>query len=1267
MAKEEKTLKVSGRVIDRATRNGVANVRVEAWDKDMFFNDLVGSTVTDAQGAFEIEFTESYFRELFLDRRPDLFFKVFQGRRCVSSTEDSVLWNVDADMSDIVIEGDFPQDQPRRNQRQTVKGQVIYADGFPAAGMAIAAFDRDLRAEQPLGRSRTDKQGHYQIQYDAEQFMYPEVGGADLVIKAFATEDKPLAVSEVLFNAPPVAEVNLTIPAEAQPAPPLFEKIGNAVAPLLQDVKIQDLEEAAGGAPDDKQHRDVTFLAGETGFEKAAIARFVLAHKLAQDNLPPEFWFALLAGSVFEFSETRSLDEQLQKVNDSLQSLDAAILRKSFVRAFGQNEISKDFQSKTDAWLDAFLQLVASRAIADSGQPTFLKSALDDAGIKESKKQEKFARLFNEHKALTPELLKALEKDKAFKKEEIADVHTSFRLAELTQGDFSVVKAIKEGFKVRQPEKIRELAKKTEAEWVDLVKGRSSSGDIKVPIELKEVAGKAKPPEAELYAKGLARQFRDAFPTTAFAGDLGRALGNGGTRGLKHAEAVGAFLEQHEKFDFLRTRVDEFMKTGANSDSAVLPKDKDFTLEVKAIQRVFKLAPTFEATDQLLADDLHSAQQVYRLGETQFVRRYADRPGFDAETARTVWNRAADTHAATLTIVADLKALDPNSLPQALQWDSEALASFPNWENLFQTGDLCDCEACRSVLSPAAYFADLLMFLKYRNAANPAFKVKDILFRRRPDLGYLELNCENALTTIPYIDVVCEVLEAVVADGENDVELMGFTNIPDTTPATRTAIANALDAASLHYGKEFSLSQVDPTDFDRWVVHGDDVTYLLKKKATPNFFAEILRNTKTSADELRAYPQYVNPKAYDKLRQAKFPITLPFDLFAEEVRSAIQKTNLQRWDLMTTFHGAGAPNNPTDGEIAAEYFGISADPTAAFDEKRLILVADTTVAGQQDVWGEPGNAAWLNTVGNVKNFLQKTGLEYKDLLTLLDLKFINPAGDIAIIHLDASCDTDKKVIQVLDATKLDRVHRFLRFWRKLKGWKMWEVDLVLRHAKIGNGTLDEPFLINLFYFSQLRYRLGAKTTLEQMCGLLGDLNTETHFTKLHEKREDAHYQKLFLNRRLINPLDPAFELDPGTGDLPLGQTLTLHRPVVVAALGLREPDLLTFAALTKASDGLPYINDDLTLSNLSFLWRHSWLSKLLKFKAEEWKLLLKIFQQDIRSFVDSKAVWDFVKLADQVKASGFTADAQNCRRSALNSIRPSTTFLPPSHQPMLTA
>ncbi|MDF2866749.1 MAG: 5-hydroxyisourate hydrolase, partial [Gammaproteobacteria bacterium] len=581
---------------------------------------------------------------------------------------------------------------------------------------------------------------------------------------------------------------------------------------------------------------------------------------------------------------------------------------------------------------------------------------------------------------------------------------------------------------------------------------------------------------------------------------------------------------------------------------------------------------------------------------------------------------------------------------------------------------------CRSVLGPAAYFADLLMFLSARKTINPALSVKDKLFKRRSDLGFLELNCANALTPLPYIDVVCEVLEEVVdVEGANDLELTGFT----TQPVDETTVAAAFAANKISLGADFFLSQLSPSAPDRWVIHGDEVTYLLKKKApSPHFFAEVLRNTKASAAELRAYPQYVNPKVYEKLRTSKYPFSLPFDLFAEEVGAAFQKTNLQRWDLMRTFQGHTESDKPTEGDLAAEYFGISGEttatltvPTVTVDEKRLILLADTTESGQRAVWGEVGNAAWLDTLDatnkiaqnslcNLKNFLQKTRLEYNELLSLLDLKFINPTGDITVHHHDSSCDTGQKFIQNLDLPKLDRIHRFLRLWRKLKGWKMWELDLVIRH--IGKEALDEPFLIKLFYFSQLKNRLGGKTTVEQVCALFNDLNTETRFTQLHEKREDALYQRLFLNKRLINPIDPAFEidsanheikpvLDPVTG-LTKRHKISEHHPAILAALDIQEAELVLFKELAK-------VNDELTLTNLSFLWRHAWLSKLLKFKPEEWATLLKLFQQGSLHFANPKASWTFVEQIDQLKATGFTVDELNWLLAASHSAKAATKEL----------
>jgi receptor-binding and translocation channel-forming TcA subunit of Tc toxin/ABC toxin-like protein/neuraminidase-like protein len=1272
-----KTYHVTGHVIDISDPQeprGAVGLRVNMFpvngDADQPL--LKKDAVTSRGGRFDIEFSESDLKDRYGKRRPDFFFKVWDKENgLIRRTDDLVIWKLNSRVKDVVIEVKPAADDGEQRgfaasgltlsqsavgaeQEFVVRGLTLDEGGSPVAGVIVGAFDRDLRREQPLGQVIVGDDGRFEIRYSAEQFRNPEKSNADLVVKAAADDGSLLVSSAVLFNAPQIAEVNLTIPGEKRSPLSEFEKIAREVEPHLEGVAVVELEE-------NERFQDISFLAGETGIPAERIFRFALASRLrAASSIEAEFWYALLATPFYQTADTQSVGGRLSVILAALPSLDAEAVRRALTTAFSQNLIPWSGKEKVAAWTETFLQFVARQTVSGEGREAVLKSALEDAGITDAQRQERFARLFAEHRGLTPELVEILKGDASFEAAEIADLQTTFLIAGLAQGNFSAARVLKRARDVRRPEDVRLLAKTSEEDWVKLAKENVASGDLRLPIEIAppEVTAPVEMRPAEAYGKMLERQFREAFPTTAFAGGLERALNNGGARGVKRPELLAGFLGAHEEFEFLNTPVDDFLNNKLRPEQKHLAQDENFRQELKAAQRVFKLAPTFEASDALLADDLHSAQKIYRMGESEFARNYAERPGFTAETARRVWNRAAETHAAALTIVGELQAMEAEGLPSALLNQAKALPSaqfnkadglpvalldnnaaieqLPNWNNLFKAGDLCECEHCRSVYSPAAYFADLLMFLKERKAKNPAQTVKDILFERRPDLGYIELNCENALTPLPYIDVVCEVLEDVVADGANDLELAGLTSIPDASPATKAAVASAFAAEGVSLGADFTLSQIGAGD--RWVTHGDSVTYLLKKKAAPNYFAEILRNTKAPAAELRANPQYVNPEAYAKLKSARYPFALPFDLFNEEARAAFQKIAVKRWELMRTLRGPAAPNNPSDGDIAAEYFGISVDGAAPTDEKRIILTAAPTDADQQVFWGE---AAIPGNLSNVKVFLQKTGLEFNELLALLDLKFVNPSGDIAVSRPDPTCDTDKMILEGLDAAKLDRIHRFLRLWHKLKGWQMWELDLAIRHPAVGAGDLNELFLINLMRFAEVKNRLGGKVTVEQTAALFGALNTTTRFTALHEKRKDALYQNLFLNRKLIHPLDMAFQLDPVTGDLPVGETITAHQPVVQAALGLRESDLLVFKGLTKASDGNPYINDDLNLANLSFLYRHAWLAKTLKFKAEEWKIVLKLFDQDVAAFASPQSAWDFLEKADRLKKAGFSVDELN--------------------------
>ena len=172
--KGHETFRVIGQVIDRKSQSEVAELRVEAWDKDLIVNDLVGSAVTDEHGDFLIEFERSYFKELFLDRQPYLFFKVFRDGDIIKSTEDEVWWSVENGETGIVIEVNMPTviepgsngDEPKQF---VVKGEIRRADGTPLAAGIVRVFDRICEAEVLLGRTVTDKDGLYEITYSPER------------------------------------------------------------------------------------------------------------------------------------------------------------------------------------------------------------------------------------------------------------------------------------------------------------------------------------------------------------------------------------------------------------------------------------------------------------------------------------------------------------------------------------------------------------------------------------------------------------------------------------------------------------------------------------------------------------------------------------------------------------------------------------------------------------------------------------------------------------------------------------------------------------------------------------------------------------------------------------------------------------------------------------------------------------------------------------------------------------------------------------------
>ena len=86
----------------------------------------------------------------------------------------------------------------------------------------------------------------------------------------------------------------------------------------------------------------------------------------------------------------------------------------------------------------------------------------------------------------------------------------------------------------------------------------------------------------------------------------------------------------------------------------------------------------------------------------------------------------------------------------------EAIQRDQSLATLFGSQDYCATDDCTSILSPAAYLCDLLLWL--RNHPQGGQTSLDVLDSRRPDIRHLLLNCPNTDTQLPYIDLVIELL-----------------------------------------------------------------------------------------------------------------------------------------------------------------------------------------------------------------------------------------------------------------------------------------------------------------------------------------------------------------------------------------------------------------------------------------------------------------------------------------------------------------------------
>jgi hypothetical protein len=1202
------------RVLDASSSRPVAGVRVEAWDIDDACGDLVAVGQTDVRGEFQITLADAYQRSLFGERRPALFFRVFQGERLVADTRDGVRWDPRnrSERLRLCVNLAHPPASDRRPAPLVVQGRVEHGTNGPLARVLVRAFDRNLAPEgffeDRIGEVQTDALGAYRIEYRLGEHAPDTKMTADLMVRAFDATGMALG-ERFVPQAPATATVHLTIAGEAWPGVSEYEDLIERIRPALA--------QRPGGAAalDDDA---VLFVAGSTGLDEERVRLLRDATRLGREtDLPAEVFYGL--GRVRALGERRA----------SLAIHPTASVERALRDAFDRNLIPGRFRAELGSIASRLSDALLARALVPSeGEEPSPGSILATSLVPEQLGRD-FAAAAVVHRGDPGEFWRSLSGDPRFGEPGVIDdLRLTLQIAVLTQHHLPVMAQLRELRRTSQVRTLRDLAALSENDWRRLLERTAVNGQIPLPPHIR--GGK---PEDRLqnYLAGIVEPLRAAFPTDNVRRAVARAphidaalvrkllaanpdldprrplpsnvswqgiseaerdrapaewrtltaevrafpawrwrdtLATGGAPANPIRDGVAAILERAPDLDLGTTNLDRYLAGNPTLLDGVLESDRDDVVrQLKAVQRVFrvlvageKVVPRGDHVTALLGAGLRSARSIARMGRNRFVARFAPIFGGEARAFQAysqAVHYAKSIDAAYASWQAD-SAIAPYATDAPPHPSPPEAAESP--EAVFGPLSTCACEPCQSVYSPSAYFVDLLHQLDPIDwdGVTPA----DVLFERRPDLPNIPITCENAFTPLPYIDVVNEVLEAYVQE---------------------------------HYGAG------EPPPFDTGGV---------------------------SAEELAAVPQHVNDAAYEVLRGTVYPPALPFDRPLEVSRAHLGQLGVGRYELLETFRRGPTP---TEDDLAAEALGMSPAEYAIVAGSPI----DPPVSTPEFYGYAPNDTTWLDDIAKAPNFLRRTGLRYEDLVELIKTSFVNRHQSDLLQRITLAsppdCDLADTKITPLPIEALERAHRFVRLWRKV-GWSMTDVDRAL--LSFGATEIDAPVLRKLASVKQLAADL--RLPVVRALALWARIDTWGR---------DALYFQLFDNPAIPKPgpnepewpeIQLPFNDDPDIKDanslpeIAPGATLGDFLPAVRAALGVSADDLALILQHAGFSESAP-----LDVANVSALYRRALLARALRLRVRDLLSLLALGAPD--PFQPGPENTNaFVRLVYRIRASRFS-------------------------------
>jgi len=1166
------------------------------------------------------------------------------GRR--GSTQMEVTTGPNGPFTFSIVVSEADQQEPQAS----LSGRLFFDHGLPAAHVPVRLYAVGFAgADRMIKETTTNDQGLY-------EFSYPPA--TNLQIRVVDGDRKELSVSGTKCRPALSDRLNLVVPSRVKPMASEFERLSDDVSRFSGDLL------SLGKAKEGGERRDVSLLSCSTNWDARLVALMATAARHTVDaQLPPETAQVLYA----LYRVGLPSDPQV------LSRVPSSLAKTALEKAKAAGVVSMDAEQTTAA-LRAFDRFTGQTRLGlqTPGAPSTF-AELFPADVPRAE-QAVFTQVFFDYPAVDAGLWEAATRA-GVSATTIDALKFRGKLLYLTYNNAPLAQKIHDDLGATSGlARLVELDYHLPATWAAVLTSVAAAPNDEALNRVipGTYTGATTAERVDAYAADLARKVRISFPTQVTtrlleSNQIPLAGGTGVAKVLKAAAPLG--------YELGKTPLHPFLE---KSSGQLPPYDQETAASLETLHRLYQITPSPEALAALVKTGLTSAHEIASFTQAEFFEQFGGLFS-SLDIATLVYRKAQQVSSVTFNVFAMAKQLDTAppiygmSAPSSLRESAKGalVQQFPSMTSLFGSLDFCQCEHCRSVLSPAAYFVDLLEFLRRSGANAKGYTPLDVLVGkdstvtgRRPDLAALPLTCENTNTALPYIDLVNEILEYYIAH-------------------------NSLD---------------------RGVAYDT--------------------GTASTAD-LTAEPQHTLAPVYNTtLNTAVYPLNLPFDLWIETVRACLGHFDSSLAQVLDTMRPVDGLELFTDADAHVYYRAHILSESLSLTPAEYAVLTAHPPKDWFTLYGYTSEATALAELPSAKTLAGTLGLTYQELTDVVTTGFFNPAlaaieFQLRRFHIDfhtafaytgqpgftalTAADTTtfetqlKAITARYQATNPASTFDAITWLKALLTPKYSETVLVLRDPDTGcnfnsttlqyaDGSAATPLdLFTLNLFVRLWKRLGwtldetdraleaffpkslpawtapgfaaafgdAWKTALVYCAHLDELHTRLSpadrtallplWSNLSTTGLEPPYAALFLTPGVLTS-DWAFDDPAGVFPWTIAEPLADHQPALQGVLGLSDADVAAIladadAVVTKAG-GVP----SFSLNNISLCYRYRLLAKsldvsvldLIALKAlsglEPFAPLSGAAIPDLPGDVILTCTLAFVRAATRVAASGFSVE-----------------------------